>query len=61
MLVYTTDDAYFQPDRAGACWGRWAGLGLLWTGLKALDRRSPLQKQERRRAGEGFARGRSDA
>ena len=20
-----SDDAYFQPDWAGACWGRWAG------------------------------------
>ena len=24
-----TDDAFFQPDWAGACWGRWAGPGLL--------------------------------
>ena len=32
---------FFQPDWAGACWGRWAGPGLmLWTGLKALDRRA---------------------
>ena len=23
------DDAFFQPDWAGACWGRWAGPGLL--------------------------------
>ena len=35
-----TDDAFFQPDWAGACWGRWAGLGLMWIGLKALDRRA---------------------
>ena len=25
----STDDAFFQPDWAGACWGRWAGPGLL--------------------------------
>ena len=24
-----TDDASFQPDWAEACWGRWAGPGLL--------------------------------
>ena len=46
--------------------------GLLWTGLKALDRRvgdrttgsgcgTHLQKQETRRAGGDFARDRSDA
>ena len=28
---------FFQPDWAGACWGRWAGLGLLLAGLQALD------------------------
>ena len=29
-----TDDAFFQPDWAGACWGRWAGPGLMlgWSG-----------------------------
>ena len=57
--------------------GHWARPGLLRTSLKALDRRAggrtaiglacrhrrcfPLQKQERRRAGGGFARSRSDA
>ena len=61
MLFIGTDDAFFQPDWAGACWGRWARPGLLRTGLKALDRRSPMQKQEKRRAGGGFARSRSDA
>ena len=55
------DDAFFQLDWVGACWGHWAEHGQLWIGLKALDRRSPLQKQERRRAGGGFARGLSDA
>ena len=24
-----SDDAFFQPDWAGACWGHWAGSGLL--------------------------------
>ena len=37
-MVY--DDAFFQPDWAEACWGRWAGPGLMWTGRKALDRRA---------------------
>ena len=27
-----TDDAFFQPDWAGAYWGRWAGM-------RAVDRR----------------------
>ena len=56
------DDAFFQPDWAGACWGRWAGPGLM-LGLSAGSGcGSSLQKeQERRRAGRGFARGRSDA
>ena len=27
--VFILDDAFFQPNWAGACWGRWAELGLL--------------------------------
>ena len=26
------DDAFFQPDWAGACWGRWARPGLMLAG-----------------------------
>ena len=34
-----TDDAFFNRNWAGACRGRWAGLGLMlgWAGLQALD------------------------
>ena len=57
-----TDDAFFQPDWAGACWGRWAGPGLMLSWSAGSGCGSSLQKeQERRRAGRGFARGRSDA
>ena len=61
---------FFNRNWVGVCWGRWVGPGLMWIGLKALDRRAesagsgrgtPLQKQERMGVGKGFARGRSDA
>ena len=28
-ILFYTDDAFFQPYWAGACWGRWAGPGLM--------------------------------
>ena len=41
FLMIDVDDAnFFQSDWAGACWGRWAGLGWLWTSLEALDRQA---------------------
>ena len=48
------DDAFFNQNWAGACRGRWAGPG-------GSGRGTPLQKQERRGVGKGFARGRFDA
>ena len=57
-----SDDAFFQPDWVGACWGRWAGPGLLLGWSAGSMRGSSLQKeQEIRKVGRGFARGRSDA
>ena len=62
MFVIVGDDAFFQSDLAGASWGRWARPGLMLGWSAGSGCSSLLQKeQERRRAGEGFARGRSDA
>ena len=36
ICLIISDDAFFQPDWAGACWGRWAGDRT--TDLLALDR-----------------------
>ena len=56
------DDAFFQSDCAVACWGRWAGPGLMQGWSAGFGCCSSLQKeQERRRAGGGFARSRSNA
>ena len=57
-----TDDAFFNPNWVGACWGRWAGPGLMlgWSAGSECDSYLP-KEQERRRAGRGFARSRSDA
>ena len=27
--LFIIDDVFFQPDWVGACWGRWAGPGLM--------------------------------
>ena len=51
------------------CWRGWAaGSWIVWVEVGSLQcwfagsgRGTPLQKQERRGVGEGFARGRSDA
>ena len=60
--VNRSDDAFFQPDWAGACWGRWGGPGLMLGWSAGSGCGFSLQKeQERRRAGRGFARSRSDA
>ena len=56
-----TDDGFFNRDWAGACWGHWAGTRAAVGLVHRLRRCAPLQRQERRRVGEGFARGRSDA
>ena len=59
---FIIDDAFFQSDWAGACLGRWvvSGLMLGWSAGSGCG--SSLQKeQERRRAGRGFVRSRSDA
>ena len=42
-------------------WIVWAEVGLLQRWSAGSGRGTPLQKQERRGVGEGFARGRSDA
>ena len=35
-FVLEIDDAFFQPDWAGACGGRWAGAcGGRWAGTRA--------------------------
>ena len=56
-----TDDAFF--NRTGlervAIAGPKLELSLCWSAGSGW--RTPLQKQERKRVGEGFARGRSDA
>ena len=56
-----TDDAFFNRNRAGACWNRWAGTGTvagpirwLWT----LDSSAKIRKKEDRR---GLICCRSDA
>ena len=36
-IVIGIDDAFFQPDWARVCWGRWVGPELLLGGLQALD------------------------
>ena len=76
--LLVSDDAFFNRNWAGACWGRRAGPGLLagWSvgswivGVEigplqcwsaGFEGGIPLQKQERRGVGEGFALGRSDA
>ena len=60
--MFPTDDAFLNRNWAGACRGRWARPGLMLGWSAGSGCSSPLQKeQERRRAGEGFARGRSDA
>ena len=56
-----TNDAFFNQNWAGACWGRWAGTGTVVGSIHSSECGTPLQKQERRRVGEGFARDRSDA
>ena len=38
---------FFQLDWARACWGRWAGLGLLLAGLQALDVGIPYKKKKK--------------
>ena len=73
-----SNDAFFQPDWAGTCWG---SLGRTRIAARLVCRLwivgpeirlllgwfigsgcgTPLQKQERRWIGGGFARGRSDA
>ena len=55
------DDAFFNWNWAGACRGHWADPGLLAGWYAGFGCDTPLQKQERRGFGEGFARGRSDA
>ena len=51
------DDAFFQPNWAGAYRGRWAGPGLMLGWSAGSGCGSSLQKeQERRRASTGFAR-----
>ena len=42
-------------------WIVWVEVGLLQFWSAGSGRGTPLQKQERRAVGEGFARGRSDA
>ena len=61
ILIILIDDAFFNRDWAGACRGRWAGPGLLADWVAGSGCGTPLQNQERKRVGEGFARGCSDA
>ena len=42
-ILFDNDDAFFQPDWAGACWGRWVGtmadaelVCKLWVDLQTL-------------------------
>ena len=32
IIIIYSDDAFFNRNWAGACWGRWAGIGIV-TGL----------------------------
>ena len=47
-----TDDAFFQPDWAGACWGRWAGSGLLLGWSAGCVCGSSLHKRTRKKKGQ---------
>ena len=40
-----TDDAFFNRNWAGACWGRWAGLELPLGRLLALDVAVPYKNK----------------
>ena len=42
------DDAFFQPDWAGACWSRWAGPGLLlgWSAGTSVSLLCKNKKEE---------------
>ena len=42
------DDAFFNRNWAGACWGRWAGLGLPLGRLLALDAALPCNNKRQR-------------
>ena len=46
---------------AAGSWIVWVEVGSLQCWSAGSERGTPLQKQERRGVGEGFARGRSDA
>ena len=41
------DDAFFQSNWAGACWGRWAGLELPLGWSLALDPVLPVKTSDR--------------
>ena len=43
-----TDDAFFQPDWDGACWGRWAGPGLMlcWSASSDVTLLCKNEKEE---------------
>ena len=43
-----TDDDFFQPDRAGACWDRWAGPGLLLGWFASSDVALPCKKKKKK-------------
>ena len=42
------DDAFFNRNWAGACWGRWARLGLPLGQLLALDVALPCKNKRQR-------------
>ena len=46
IYIYVFDDAFFQPDWATACWGRWAGPGLLLGWSTSSGYGSSLQKEQ---------------
>ena len=62
LFLYISDYSFFQPDWAGAYWGRWAGdratAGLV---CRFWMWHSSVKTREKERAGGGFARNRSDA
>ena len=61
IYIYILMMPFFNRNWVGACGGRWAGPGSMAGWAAGSGRGTPLQKQERRGVGEGFARGHSDA
>ena len=47
-LINMIDDAFFNQNWAGTCWGRWAGLGLPLGLLLALDATLPCKNKRQR-------------